>query len=60
MKAIMKSEPAEVLKIALSRKFLRNCTSGANSEPKAAVEIKQPGNTATVVSDENVDVEIDV
>ena len=49
----MKLEPACVLSIWLSRKFLRICTSGANSEPKVAVAIRHFGAAAV---DEVLDV----
>lgn len=45
----MKLEPACVLRISLSRKFLRSCTSGASWEPNVAVAMRHAGAGADVV-----------
>ena len=44
----MKLEPACVLSIALSRRFLRSCTSGLSWEPNVAVAMRHCGLGADV------------
>ena len=45
----MKFQPTYVFMIFLSRRFLRNWTSGASSDPKVAVAMKHFGAAADVV-----------